>query len=147
MLSGKQGLGLNRQAPFVKLCNMETLRVLLVEDDDSNRQLAHTRLSLLGYQVVPCASGAEALAMVEAGQPFDLALMDLRLPDMGGELVIDWLRNNHSTTHLPILIVSGDASGRTVPGADHFILKPYHLHQLVMAIGITMEKRQQAALA
>lgn len=123
---------------------MTVLRFLLVEDDDANRQLAHTRLSLLGYDVVPCANGEEAIAIVEAGQPFDMALMDLRLPGISGTEVIHWLRGNPATTALPILVVSGEPDAHLVAGADHAIQKPYHLHELVMAIGRTFERREPA---
>lgn len=123
---------------------MTVLRFLLVEDDDANRQLAHTRLSLLGYDVVPCANGEEAIAIVEAGQPFDMALMDLRLPGISGSEVIHWLRGNPSTTALPILVVSGEPDAHLVAGADHAIQKPYHLHELVLAIGRTFERRDPA---
>ncbi|MFN3430449.1 MAG: response regulator [Candidatus Sericytochromatia bacterium] len=124
---------------------MKAIRFLLVEDDDASRELANTRLSLLGYQVVPCASGEEAIALVAAGQTFDMALMDLRLPGISGAQVIAWLRANGATAEVPILVVSGECDAHQIAGADHAIQKPYHLHELVLAIGRTFERRGRAA--
>jgi CheY-like chemotaxis protein len=122
---------------------MNTLRVLLVEDDAPSRDLAQTRLSLLGYQVTPCANGKEALAMCAAqDKPFDLALVDLHMPVMNGQDLIAKLRDDPCTASLPILVVSADPDAAKDTAADHVIGKPYHLHQLVMAIAVTMERRE-----
>jgi CheY-like chemotaxis protein len=125
---------------------MKSLRVLLVEDDEPNRHLATTRLSLLGYEVVPCMDGFEAIARaIEEGQPFDLALMDLRMPGMNGCEVIRRLRAHPGTHAMPILVVSAEPEPGMAAGADHFIAKPYHLHELVLAIGETMARRRAPA--
>lgn len=121
---------------------MKTLRVLLVDDDGPSRELAQTRLSLLGYQVTPCANGKEALAMCAAqDQPFDLALVDLHMPVMDGRQLIAHLRADSCAEALPILVVTATPEDAEGTGTDHVIEKPYHLHQLVMAIAVTMGKR------
>lgn len=121
---------------------MKPLRVLLVEDDEPNRYLATTRLSLLGYEVVPCVDGFAAIALaIDQAQPFDLALMDLRMPGMNGCEVIRRLRAHAATAALPILVVSAEPAPGMAAGADHFIAKPYHLHELVLAIGETLARR------
>lgn len=122
---------------------MKTLRVLLVDDDESSRELAHTRLSLLGYQVTPCSNGKDAVAMVQAHSiPFDLLITDLRMPGMNGADLIALLRSSPATAELPILIVSADPDSDLSAGADHVIHKPYHLHQLVQAIADTFRRRE-----
>jgi CheY-like chemotaxis protein len=121
---------------------MKSLRVLLVEDDEPNRHLATTRLSLLGYEVVPCVDGFEAIARaIDEAQRFDLALMDLRMPGMNGCEVIRRLRAHPGTRSMPILVVSAEPAPGMAAGADHFIAKPYHLHELVLAIGETLGRR------
>lgn len=122
---------------------MKTLRVLLVDDDESSRELAHTRLSLLGYQVTPCSNGKDAVAMVHAHSiPFDLLITDLRMPGLNGADLISLLRANAATADIPILIVSADPDCELIAGADHAIHKPYHLHQLVQAIADTFRSRE-----
>jgi two-component system OmpR family response regulator len=125
---------------------MKTLRVLLVEDDGLSRELAHTRLSLLGYQVVPCANGREAIALVEAVEPFDLVITDLDMPVMRGEQLIRWLTQNSSTARTPVLVLSVDPDSGLQAGADQVLAKPYHLHELVMAIGEAVKARASRLL-
>lgn len=120
---------------------MKSLRVLLIENDAASRELAQTRLSLLGYQVVPCAGGREALAVVSAVEPFDLVITDLDMPEMRGEQVIEWFIRSPETAHIPILVISSEPETGMAAGADQGLQKPYHLHELVMAIGKALENR------
>src|SRR5688500_4180248 len=113
---------------------IKTLRVLLVEDDPGSLELALTRLSLLGYQVTPCTNGRHALALAtgEGAEVFDLVLLDLHMPDLiDGQKVIQGLRDDAGAASLPILVISSiDPDPSAWVGADHFIQKPYHLHEL-----------------
>jgi len=80
-------------------------RILLVDDDEMVRlSLAHT-LILLGQEVFPAPSGAEALAFLQSGKPVDLVITDLNMPDMDGLATITATRALRPD--LPILLTSG----------------------------------------
>jgi CheY-like chemotaxis protein len=120
------------------MAEMKSLRVLLVEDDVVTRQQTETRLSLLGYEVFPCSSGESALDACRHGQIFDLILMDLR---SGEAEAVFMIRALPESGDVPILVAAADAEAGPTRGADHVIQRPYHLHELVRAIGETVDRR------
>ncbi|MDH5525990.1 MAG: PAS domain S-box protein [Nitrospirota bacterium] len=113
-------------------------RVLLVEDEPSLRAFAEVALNQSGYQVVPCATVAEArAALSRVPAEFDLVFSDVVLPDGNGIQFAEWLKETRP--ELPILLCSGypdQRSGwvaleaRGVP----FIQKPYTLGKLLNAV-------------
>jgi DNA-binding NtrC family response regulator len=110
------------------------LRLVMVEDEDPYRHLICTRLTERGYKVAGFRSGEEALA---AGEEWDIALIDLRLPGMGG---IELLKKFKETTPSPvILILTGQATMDTAIeamklGALDYLAKPCKLAELELAI-------------
>jgi two-component system OmpR family response regulator len=104
-------------------------RVLVVEDDASMRLLCRFNLGLAGFDVVTAATGEEALAAT-AGAPFDLALLDVMLPDFSGLEVARRLRRQAGLERLPIVFVSARSSEEDVErgratGAIDYIVKPF----------------------
>jgi PAS domain S-box-containing protein len=90
-----------------------TERILLVEDDEAVRSLAHRVLSTAGYRVVCAATGAEAIAAYRtAAEPFDLLVTDVVMPEMSGKQVADRLHEIHPG--LKVLFVSGYAENAIV---------------------------------
>jgi CheY-like chemotaxis protein len=77
-------------------------RLLLADDDESNRELLQRRLNKLGYQVTVCGDGREALERVMAGQ-FDLVLLDLLMPGLDGREVLARLKADSALRHLPVI--------------------------------------------
>src|SRR5690349_3477258 len=80
-------------------------RVLLVDDCADTREMYGEFLADR-FEVVPAASGAEALEKAAAVEPA-LVVMDLSLPDMDGEQVIERLRKDARTARVPVVVVSG----------------------------------------
>jgi CheY-like chemotaxis protein len=108
------------------------LAVLLVDDHRINRRLGSLMLRRLGCSVASVDDGAAAIERV-ASEPFDLVLMDLRLPGMDGLEATRRIRATGATT--PILGVSasvdrGDAAACADAGMDGLLLKPLRLEQL-----------------
>ncbi len=81
-----------------------TETILLVEDDDSVREMARQTLSNLGYRVLSAADGEQALKLCAAEMPA-LAILDLVMPKLGGSAAAMKLRELHSS--LPIVLTSG----------------------------------------
>lgn len=112
--------------------------ILLVDDDDQVRSLGRRLLQRLGYQVIPAASGQEALEAVRThpGQ-IDLVVLDLIFPDISGREVFYQLRQ--ADPNLKILIYSAHSLDEEVHqmlerGAIGFLQKPYRLAALSQKI-------------
>jgi two-component system, OmpR family, phosphate regulon response regulator PhoB len=117
-----------------------TNRVLVVEDEESIRELLVLGLEEEGYNVVAVADGQTALAKCQARAsqvadfPFDLIVLDLMLPQVNGLDLCRFLR--YQGNHVPILIVSAKTTetdrvlGLEV-GADDYISKPFSMRELV----------------
>jgi CheY-like chemotaxis protein len=101
------------------------LPILLVDDEPSVRRLAQRMLEMDGHTVVEAGAGGPALA---AAGPFQLALVDYKLPDMSGQELILQLRERQPD--LPVVVMSGYASDVLEPapaGAARvvFLAKPF----------------------
>ncbi len=117
-----------------------TNRVLVVEDEESIRELLVLGLEEEGYEVVAVADGQTALSKCQARAsqvvdfPFDLIVLDLMLPQVNGLDLCRFLR--YQGNHVPILIVSAKTTetdrvlGLEV-GADDYISKPFSMRELV----------------
>ena len=106
-------------------------QILLVEDDPSLRELIVTALSLQGAHVTAVKTGQEALLLDEA---FDLALLDLLLPDMRGDELLARLRKARMIEKA--ILISGDAFPKDVAPQAYpqlWLRKPFELDTLVRA--------------
>jgi PAS domain S-box-containing protein len=110
-------------------------RVLLVEDDDVLREAIRRMLSKSGYQVFPCADGAEALQILRRSSTrFDVLLTDVVMPKMLGPELAQLVRDEQPDTR--VLFMSGYAAGALGPtnrldeGCD-LLRKPFGHHQLL----------------
>ncbi len=116
--------------------NSEQSTVLIVDDERSIRLSLRTILSSLGFMIVEAARGEEALALVRTAQ-FDVVLLDINMPGMGGVEVCRMMRK--SSAHLPIVMLTVQGSeDRKVEaldaGADDYITKPFQLRELIARI-------------
>ncbi|MDL1951896.1 response regulator, partial [Acidobacteria bacterium ACD] len=103
-------------------------RVLVVDDNESNREVLARRLSVKGYVVETAEDGERALALVEAAPP-DLILLDVMMPGLSGFDVLDRLRKSHEAGDLPVIMATArDASEDVVRaltlGANDYVTKP-----------------------
>lgn len=104
--------------------------VLLVEDDPSMRLLCTVNLELSGFRVVAASTGAQGVELAETAGPFDLVLLDVMLPDLGGFDVAERLRDAPATGDVPIVFLSARASPTDVSrghgaGAIDYVPKPF----------------------
>ncbi len=112
--------------------------LLVVDDNDSLRELLRASLEQLGYQVTTAADGAEALALMQAAH-FDLVLLDTILPRLSG---LDLCEQVRLDSRVPIILVSAmnreeDVVQGLEAGADDYISKPFvfnEVHARVMAL-------------
>jgi CheY-like chemotaxis protein/anti-sigma regulatory factor (Ser/Thr protein kinase) len=126
-------------------------RILLIEDDTSLRRL-YEGILLRDFDVVPCATGAEAMARFESTRP-DLVLTDIHLPDMDGIDLLTLIDSESRKAPVPLVIVSGDGADVTRQkaidlGVDGFLSKPVTPTILIetMRRVLARAKREQARL-
>jgi class 3 adenylate cyclase len=121
-------------------------KILLVDDNASNRDLLSRRLAREGYQVTAAADGATALALA-ATAAFDLVLLDLMMPGMSGFEVLRRLKADAATQHVPVIMISAldelDSTVRCIEaGAEDYLHKPFNPVLLRARIGASLEKKR-----
>jgi adenylate cyclase len=107
----------------------EPARLLVVDDDEEGRELLARRLARQGYRVSSAADGESALRRLEE-EPFDLVLLDLEMPGLGGMETLASLRRRLSPGELPVVMVTGRADSAGVVealarGANDYVVKPF----------------------
>jgi two-component system cell cycle response regulator DivK len=118
--------------------NVMTKHILVVEDQEDNRQILRDLLANAGYRLTEAENGEQALAAVEQQQP-DLILMDIQLPVLDGYEATRRIKANPSLRAIPIIAVtsyalSGDEDKARAAGCDDFVPKPYSPRQLLIKI-------------
>jgi CheY-like chemotaxis protein len=105
--------------------------VLVVDDEEMNRQLVAARVRQLGAQAVEAAGGREALPAIRRHAP-DLVLLDLMMPGMDGFEVLEKMKQSPRLAQVPVIVVSGVSDTRSAArcmelGADDYLGKPYNV--------------------
>jgi adenylate cyclase len=121
-------------------------RILVVDDNASNRDLLSRRLQREGYRVTSAEGGAAALAMI-AAEGFDLVLLDLMMPGMSGFEVLSRLKADGGTRHIPVIMISAldelDSTVRCIEaGAEDYLPKPFNPILLRARIGACLQKKR-----
>jgi DNA-binding response OmpR family regulator len=114
--------------------NMANHKILLVEDDKLQAKTTKEYLEKAGHEIVWVENGMSAIKSAKP-HSFDLIVLDLVLPDMGGNEVCRWLKNTKDTKDIPIIILSakGTTKEKVVgleAGADDYLPKPYDPSEL-----------------
>jgi len=109
-------------------------KILIIEDNDDNRDILKHQLEYLGYEVVEAADGLEGLNQVAKEQP-DLVIVDIMMPGIDGKEVARRLRADSKTKDLPVLAAtvlfhSEDIHSCLVAGCNDVLTKPFTLQQL-----------------
>jgi diguanylate cyclase (GGDEF)-like protein/PAS domain S-box-containing protein len=102
--------------------------LLVVDDEEMNRDMLSRRLELEGYTVVTAADGADAERLIE-DQSFDAVLLDVMMPGRNGYEVLAEIRKSHSALELPVLMVTAKHQNADIvhafeAGANDYITKP-----------------------
>ncbi|HEY65944.1 MAG TPA: response regulator [Caldilineae bacterium] len=125
--------------------------ILVVDDEPDVQQLLNLILTRAGYQVSTANDGIEALSEVGRTPP-DLILLDIMMPGMDGYEVLQRLRSDPATAHIPVIILSakGDVQDRVKGlrlGADDYIPKPADPNELIARVEAVLARVQRATLA
>ena len=110
-------------------------KLLLVEDNEMNRDMLSRRLERKGYQVVMAVDGGQGVALAQSEKP-DLILMDMSLPVLDGWAATKQLKSNPETARIPIIALTahamqGDEEKARAAGCDDYDTKPIELPRLL----------------
>ena len=110
-------------------------KILLVEDNEMNRDMLSRRLQRRGYEIVMAINGEQGVSMAQSELP-DLILMDLSLPVLDGCQAALQIKSNPATAGIPIIALTahamgGDRDKALAAGADDFDTKPIDLERLL----------------
>jgi CheY-like chemotaxis protein len=125
---------------------MTVPKILLVEDNEMNRDMLSRRLKRHGYSVITAHDGEQGYAMACSEMP-DLILMDIGLPEMDGWEVTRLLKANPDTRHIPVIALTAhamlsDRDKAFEAGCDDYDTKPIEFARLHDKIeNLVVEKR------
>src|SRR5712672_124328 len=126
----------------------EPARILVVDDDGASRGLMAQILAEDGHGVVPCGDGAEAVERLERDGEFDVVVSDIRMVDVDGLEVLDWVRKNAVETPVLLVTAFGNVDGAVDAirrGAYDYISKPYDVNAIKLVVDRALRHRRLAA--
>ncbi|MEW6036962.1 MAG: response regulator [Pseudomonadota bacterium] len=120
-------------------------KILLVEDNEMNRDMLSRRLLRRGYELLIAVDGAEGVAMAQAEMP-DVVLMDMSLPVMDGWEATRKLKGEEATRGIPVIALtahamSGDRDKAIEAGCDDYDTKPVEFDRLLAKIEALLAPR------
>ncbi len=121
-------------------------RLLVVDDDESNRDMLSRRLQHDGYTVQVAANGVDALRQLRS-TPFDLVLLDLIMAGLDGYLVLLKMKDDPALSGIPVIMLSAldqdSGIARCIEaGADDYLTKPFNPTLLRARLGASLEKKR-----
>jgi len=133
----------SNQPPHKEHLHLAGRSVLIVDDNETNRQILTLQTRSWGMQPHAVPSGYEALALLERGQVFDLALLDMHMPGMDGLTLARQIRRSRAS--LPLMMLSSGSSRRELTHSDKqdlfaaYLSKPVKPSQLYDAVATILD--------
>jgi two-component system cell cycle response regulator DivK len=126
---------------------LQQRRILLVEDNELNRDMLSRRLERKGFDVLMAADATEGISLARAQSP-DLILMDMRLPDLDGWNATRQLKADDATRQIPVIALTAHAMDRDrdlalAAGCDDFDTKPVEMERLLGKIETLLQGPRQ----
>lgn len=117
--------------------------LLVVDDNEMNRDLLSRRLRRQGYRVEVAVDGRQALAMLSQ-EEFNLVLLDLMMPEMNGYQVLERLKADQNLHHIPVIMTSSldemDGIDKCIEmGAEAYLTKPFNMVLLKTRVTACLE--------
>jgi two-component system cell cycle response regulator DivK len=115
-------------------------RILVVEDQEDNRQILRDLLANAGYEMLEAEDGIQAITQASKHRP-DLILMDIQLPMLDGYEATRRIKADPALNAIPIIVVtsyalSGDEDKAKAAGCDAYVAKPYSPRALLAKIRV-----------
>lgn len=121
-------------------------KILIVDDNEANRNVLYDFVSALGYLPILAENGSMALSYIQTQLP-DLILLDILMPNMDGYEVLDKLKKYFTLRHTPVIMISAVEEMESVVrciklGADDYLVKPFNFTLLKARIGACLERKR-----
>ena len=122
-------------------------RLLVVDDNELNRDMLSRRLAKQGHDVAVAEDGMRALQMVRSGDGFDLVLLDIMMPEMDGFQVLEELKGDSALSHIPVVMISASEETASVVrcielGAEDYLPKPFNPVILKARVDASLDKKR-----
>ena len=119
--------------------------ILIVDDNETNRDLLSRQVKEQGYQVATAVDGKQAITMIQTGA-YDLILLDIIMPEINGYQVLKWIRSS-SWGHIPTIMISAldeiDSVVKCIKmGAADYLAKPFNPVLLKARLGACLEQKR-----
>ena len=127
---------------------MNNIRILVVEDDSTVRNLITNTLKSNGYRYLTARTGEEAIAAATTQQP-DILFLDLGLPDLDG---VEIIRRIRSWSQMPIIVISArsEDTDKVIAldaGADDYLTKPFSVTELLARLRVAQRRISSAVIS
>jgi len=118
-------------------------KILIVEDEESQRNLYHEYFTLEGFESIPVADGEQALRLINANLDIDLILLDLMLPKVDGIRILEQTKQNDKTKLIKIIVMTVLGSDAMIKnafekGSDAYIVKDTMTPEQIKAEGLRL---------
>lgn len=122
-------------------------RILVVDDNESNRYTLIERLRREGYAAIETAANGRAAIEMITRRPFDLVLLDIMMPGVDGYSVLEYVKSDMRLRHTPVIMISSIDEMESVircieMGAEDFLPKPFNPILLRARVGACLEKKR-----
>lgn len=120
-------------------------KILFVEDDESLAFITRDNLEIKGYDVTHFMKGGQALNYIKNGQNYDLAILDVMLPDVDGFTLAAEIRKQSQDTPILFLTAKSMKEDRLKgfeTGGDDYLAKPFSIEELIYKIGVFMKRKK-----
>lgn len=119
-------------------------KVLIVDDEQVIIETVEFELKFHGYDVITANSGKEGLEKCKRLKP-DVVIMDIMMPGMTGNETAEEIRNDPSTSHIPIIFLTGMVRTKEVPkdrmmGGQYLLAKPVNSNELLSMLHSMLDK-------
>jgi len=140
--------------PLIHRCDLQGLRVLVVDDNDTNREILNEQLTGWGMVYEGAADGPEALHMLgnaaAEGRLYQLVILDMMMPGMDGMQLAEAIRVDPAIANVPLIILTsmglrGDAEMVRATGVKAYLTKPVRQSELYNCIATVMGKASPEA--
>ena len=124
---------------------MPAERILIVDDEDSIREIVSSMLSSASFNCTRASSGKEALALLQSGEEFELMLSDMMMPEMDGEALLAATKERFPDMPVVMVTAMHDISialSAIRNGAYDYLLKPFDREQLLATVRRALENRR-----
>lgn len=103
--------------------------ILTIDDEQHILDIINKFFTKKGFDVKACLGGEEGMAFLESGEPFDVAILDMKMPVVDGPTLFKYIREKHEK--VPIIILTGSLGQKSRElGPDVFMVKPIDLIKL-----------------